>query len=130
MPATKAAKPEQDRNTTERGRNSASRVIRSDDAAAAADAYHRIVRLEAAMQTHTGALPLAVERSSESRWRRTTARSLQHRCDIAEFDKCDIGREAHPPINKEVGIGPTVVASAWLAFCVIAVIHQLIASGN
>ncbi len=74
------------------------------------------------------ALPLAVERAGEPQWQQAVARSVQDRCDAREFDKCEIGRDAYPPINRGVGIGPAVVASAWLAFYVIAAIHDFIAS--
>jgi hypothetical protein len=74
------------------------------------------------------ALPLAVERAGEPQWRQAVARSAQDRCDVAEFAKCEIGRDAYPLINSGIGIGPAVVASAWLAFYVIAAIHNFIAS--
>jgi len=73
------------------------------------------------------ALPLAVERAGEPQWRRAVARSVQA-CDVSEFDKPEIGRDAYPPNNGGVGIGPAVVASGWLAFYVIAAIHDFIAS--
>jgi hypothetical protein len=38
----------------------------------------------------------------------------------------EIGRDASPPYNHR---GTVVVASAWLAFYVIAAIHHFIASG-
>ena len=75
------------------------------------------------------ALPLAVERAGEPQWRQAVARSVEDRWDVSEFDKCEIGRDAYPLINRGVGIGPAVVASAWLAFYVIAAIHDFIASG-
>jgi hypothetical protein len=74
------------------------------------------------------ALPLAVERAGEPQWRQAVARSAQDRRDVAEFAKCEIGRDAYPLINSGIGIGPAVVASAWLAFYVIAAIHNFIAS--
>src|SRR5712691_3725987 len=58
------------------------------------------------------ALPLVVARAGEPQWRQAVARSVQDRCDAREFDKCEIGRDAYPPINRGVGIGPAVVASA------------------
>ncbi len=79
------------------------------------------------MQDHADALPLAVERAGEAPWRQALARSVQDRCDVAEFDKPEIGRDAFPPYNHR---GTVVVASAWLAFFVIAAIHHFIASGN
>jgi hypothetical protein len=72
----------------------------------------------------TDAPPLAVERAGEPQWRQAIARSVQDRCDVSEFDK---GRDAFPPYNHR---GTVVVASAWLAFYVIAAIHPFIASGN
>ena len=72
------------------------------------------------------ALPLAVERAGEARWRQAVARSVQDRCDVSEFDKPEIGRDAFLPYNHR---GTVVVASAWLAFYVIAAIHDFIASG-
>jgi hypothetical protein len=75
------------------------------------------------------ALPLVVERAAEPQWRQAVARSAQDRCDVAEFDKCEIGRDAYPPINTGVGIGPVLVAGAWLAFYVITAVHAL-ASGS
>jgi len=54
---------------------------------------------------------------------------MQDGCDIAEFDRCEIGRDAHPHSFREAGIGTGVVASIWLAFYFIASVHAL-ASGN
>ena len=71
-------------------------------------------------------LPLAVERAGEPQWRQAVARSVQDRCDVAEFDKCEIGRDAYPPYNHR---GTVVVASAWLVFCIIAAIHSLAFGG-
>jgi hypothetical protein len=73
------------------------------------------------------ALPLAVERAGEPQWRQAAARSVQDRCDVSEFDKREIGRDASPPYDHS---GTVVVASAWLAFYVIAAIHHFMASGN
>jgi hypothetical protein len=85
------------------------------------------------MQAHADALPPALERADEPRWQRA-AGSPQNRRDVSEFDKCEIGRDAHPPRDHRA-LYPrydhrafVVVASAWLAFYVIAAIH--IASGN
>jgi len=55
------------------------------------------------------------------------ARSVQDRCDVSEFDQCEIERDASPHYNHR---GTVVVASAWLAFYAMAVIHNFIASGN
>ncbi len=73
------------------------------------------------------ALPLAVERAGEPQWRQALARSVLDRCDVSEFAKCEIGRDAYPPYNHR---GTVVVASACLAFYVIVAIHHFIASGN
>ena len=61
--------------------------------------------------------PLAVERTGEPPWREAVARSVPDRCDVCEFDKPEIGRDAFPPYNHS---GTVVVASAWLALFVIA----------
>ncbi len=79
------------------------------------------------MQAHPDALPIAVKHAGEPRWRQAVARSVQDRCDVPEFDKCEVGRDANPPYDPR---GLVVVASAWLAFYVIAAIHQFMASGN
>jgi hypothetical protein len=71
------------------------------------------------------ALPLAVERSGEPQWRQPGARSVEDRCDVSESDQRDIGRDASPPYDHR---GIVVVASAWLAFYVVAAIHDFIAS--
>ena len=73
----------------------------------------------AALQVHADTLPLASERAGEPRWRQAAARSAQDRCDVCEFDKPEIGRDAFPPYNHS---GTVVAASAWLAFYVIAAI--------
>jgi hypothetical protein len=87
------------------------------------------------MKAHADALPLTL--AGEPRWRQA-AGSAQDRCDVSEFDKCEIGRDAYPLCDhraayppydhRAVGIGSAFVASAWLAFYVIAAIH--VASGN
>jgi hypothetical protein len=80
-------------------------------------------RQMAAPQVHADALPLGLERADEPRWRKAAVRSVQGRCDVPEFDKCEVGRDAYPPYNyREVGIGPVFVSTAWLAFYVIAAI--------
>jgi len=73
------------------------------------------------------AVPLTLERASEPQRRQAVARSVQDRCDVSEFDKCDIGREAYPPHNHRA---TGVVAAAWLAFYLIIVIHHLAAAGG
>jgi hypothetical protein len=78
--------------------------------------------MQTTMQAHTGALPLALERAGESRWRQAAARSEQDRCDVAAL-----------PYDHG---GTILAASAWLAVYAIAAIHyaivtvhHLIASG-
>jgi hypothetical protein len=63
------------------------------------------------------ALPLAEERASEPRWRPAVARSVQDRCDASQFDGREIGPDASAPHNHTATV---LVASAWLAFYVIA----------
>jgi hypothetical protein len=83
--------------------------------------------LEIVMQAHADALPLTL--AGEPRWRQAVLPSVQDRCDGPEFDKREIGRDAYPAYDhREVGVGSVFVATAWLAFYVIAAIH--IASGN
>ena len=72
------------------------------------------------------ALPRAMERAGEPRWRQAAAQSVQDRRDVSESDQRDVGRSASPPYDHR---GIVVVASGWLAFYVIAAIHQFIASG-
>jgi hypothetical protein len=85
------------------------------------------------MQAHAYALPPALERADKPRWQRA-AGSTQNRCDVSEFDKCEIGRDAYPPYAHRAAYSPydhravVVVASAWLAFYVIAAIR--VASGS
>lgn len=100
---------------------------RSDEAAAVDCLTSRTLPiLEVVMLAPADALPRAVERAGEPQWRRAVARSVQDRCDVSEFDKCEIGRDAYPPYNHR---GTVVVASAWLAFCIIAAIHSLAFGG-
>ncbi len=73
------------------------------------------------------ALPLDRERADEPKSRQAVAQSVQDRCDAPAFDKLQIGRDGLPPYNHR---GTVVVASAWLAFYIIAAIHHLIAAGN
>ena len=72
------------------------------------------------------ALPQAMERAGEPQWRQAAPRSVQDRCDVSESDQRDVGQSASPPYDHS---GIVVVASAWLAFYVIAAIHDFIASG-
>jgi hypothetical protein len=82
------------------------------------------------MQADADALRLAVESAGEPLWGQAVAQSVQDRCDVPEFDKCEVGRDAYPAYgHSEVGIASIVVASIWLAFYVIAAVHSL-ASGN
>jgi hypothetical protein len=76
------------------------------------------------MRVRADASPLAVELVGEPRWRQTIARSIQHRCGVPESDRCQAGRDANPPYDHR---GVVVVASAWLAFYIIA---ATIASGS
>jgi len=75
------------------------------------------------MEARSDAPPLAVKRAGEPGWQ-AIARSVQDRCDVPRFDKCEVGRDANPPYDHR---GVVVVASAWLAFYIIA---ATIASGN
>lgn len=77
---------------------------------------HRPI-LEAVMLAPGDAVPLAEERASGPQWRPSAARSVQDRCDASQFDEREIAREASAPHNHT---GALVVASAWLAFYVIA----------
>jgi len=54
---------------------------------------------EVVMLSPIDALPLAVERAGEPPWRQAVTRSVRERCDLSEFDKCEIGREAYQPYN-------------------------------
>jgi hypothetical protein len=77
---------------------------------------HRPI-LEAVMLAPADALLRAGERASEPRRRPAAARSVQDRCDASQFDEREIGRDASAPHNHAATV---VVASAWLAFYVIA----------
>ena len=85
------------------------------------------------MQAHADALPVALERVGAPRWRQA-AGPTENRCDVSEFDKCEIGRDALPPCDHRAAYPPydhralVVVASAWLAFYAIAAIR--VASGS
>lgn len=72
------------------------------------------------------ALPRALDRTGEPQWPQV-ARSVQDRCDVSEFNTREIGRAAAPLYNHS---GTVVVASAWLAFYVVAAIHEFLAFGN
>jgi hypothetical protein len=79
------------------------------------------------MQAHaeSDALSLTLERAGE--WRQAVARSVQDRRDVTELDHPEIKRDASRFYNHG---GAVVIASAWLAFYVFAVIYRFIASGN
>jgi hypothetical protein len=71
------------------------------------------------MLAQADALPQALKPAGEARWREPVARSDQGR---SEFDKREIGRDAYASYDPA---GVVVVASAWLAFYVIAALHLL-----
>jgi hypothetical protein len=77
---------------------------------------HRPI-LEAVMLAPGDAVSLAAERASGPQWRPPAARSAQDGCDVLQFDERGIAREACAPHNHTAAV---VVASAWLAFYVIA----------
>jgi hypothetical protein len=79
--------------------------------------------LEVAMQAHADALPLALERAGGSRRQQPVAPQVQDRRDICEVDRRAIGPDARPPYDPR---GLLVVASAWLAFYLIAAIAMTI----
>jgi hypothetical protein len=70
------------------------------------------------MKVRADAPPLAAELAREPRLRQTMVRPVQGLCDVSEFDKCQVGRDCNPPYDHR---GVVVVASAWLAFYIIAV---------
>ena len=72
------------------------------------------------------ALPLTADDADRRRRRQALARSVQDRCDLCEFEKPEIGRDAYPLINRTVGIGPLVVASVWLAFYAITASYSVL----
>jgi len=47
------------------------------------------------------ALPLTVERAGEPQWPQAVTRSVQDHCDVSEFDKSEIGRDAFAPLIIE-----------------------------
>jgi hypothetical protein len=77
---------------------------------------HRPI-LEAVMLAPGDAVPAAEERASGPQRRPAATRSAQDRCDVSQFDERGIAREACAPHNYTAAV---VVASAWLAFYVIA----------
>jgi hypothetical protein len=78
------------------------------------------------MQAHadSDALSLGLGRAGKPRWRQ---RSVQGRRDVSELDHPEIKKDASRFYNHG---GAVVVASAWLAFYVFAVIYRFMASGN
>jgi hypothetical protein len=66
-----------------------------------------------------GGLPLTVERAGEPRRRDAATRSVQDRREAFERDKRKIRQGADPAYDH---IGTVVVASAWLAFYVVATV--------
>jgi hypothetical protein len=75
------------------------------------------------MKTHAEAQLLALQLDDETRWRRPGPRSRQSPYDLAGFDKPEIGRDPSPPYDHR---GVVVVASAWLAFYLLAAIHHFV----
>jgi hypothetical protein len=63
-----------------------------------------------------------VSLGGDSRWRRQS----KDRRDVRKFDKREIAPDACLPYDPR---GLVVVAGGWLAFYVIAAIHDVIASG-
>ena len=70
--------------------------------------------------------PLPLERADEAPSRQAMARSVQDRRDARHVDKHAIGPDAYRPCDHRALV---VVAGAWLAFYVVATIHELIAPG-
>jgi hypothetical protein len=70
------------------------------------------------MQAHADALPRPLEFAGEERWRP----SVRSGPGNGEFDRREIQREVSVTYDPS---GIIVVASAWLAFYVAAVIHLL-----
>jgi len=81
------------------------------------------IPLEVAMQAHADALPLALERAGESRRQQPVAPQVQDRRDICEVDRRASGPDVRPPYDTQ---GLPAVASAWLAFYLIAAIAMTI----
>jgi hypothetical protein len=77
------------------------------------------------MQAHAG-VRSPLERAGEQRSRQAAARSLEDCRDVGKVDQREIGPDAYPPYDPR---GLVVAATAWLAFYVIAVMHDFIASG-
>ena len=77
--------------------------------------------LEDVMSAPADALPLSRERADEPGWRQGTARPIQHRSDVAQFNRREIEPHAASSYNHR---GTVVVAFAWLAFYAIVAIHH------
>jgi hypothetical protein len=75
------------------------------------------------MQAHADALPPLV-RAGEPPWQQPAA-PVEVRHDVREVDKREIRPDAYLPYDPR---GLVVVAGGWLAFYVIAAIHDFIAS--
>jgi hypothetical protein len=71
------------------------------------------------MPVHADALPRPLELAGEERWRQPVVRSGRGN---GELDQREIRRDASATYDHT---GIIVVASAWLAFYVAAVIHLL-----
>ena len=71
------------------------------------------------MEAHADALPRPLDLAGEDRSRQTLVRSGRGN---GEFDRREIRRDASATYDQT---GIIVVASAWLAFYVAAVIHLL-----
>ena len=70
------------------------------------------------MEVRADASPPAAGPAREPRSRQTIVKPVQgRRRDVSEFDKCQVGRDSNPPYDHR---GVVVVASAWLAFYIIA----------
>ena len=69
------------------------------------------------MQAHADAIPRPLELADEARRRQPVVRSGRGN---GEFHQCEIRRDASATYDQT---GIIVVASAWLAFYVAAVIH-------
>jgi hypothetical protein len=78
------------------------------------------------MQSHADVLSPRVERVGEPQCRQAVARSVQHRHEVGKSDRRETRPDAYPPYDHG---GLVVVASVWLAFYVVAAVHDFIASG-
>jgi hypothetical protein len=76
------------------------------------------------MQANADALPPLV-RAGEPPWQQPAAPAVEVRRGVREVDKREIGPDAYLPYDPR---GLVVVAGGWLAFYVIAAVHDFIAS--